>query len=717
VRGPSIAIQIIALLTSVLIVGQIATFAIVLLLPPPRPPVYRIEDVAAALRGVKGAPRYAPALKVSEVSNPPADGADADFRTVSLKLELARQLGAAPDAVRLRITQRDFFGLDIHRGAPRRGLYATGAHPAGSKGALGGAPRDAPPGAPPPGDARAGGPGWWTHRFGSGDRAGLVIGRVTAAVQMADNRWVVAQSPREGITEAWEGRMLLWFLGCLGLLIPAGYLFARRLTAPISRFARAADQLGRDPRAPPMSLSGPGEIGVAAAAFNEMQARLARYVEDRTAMLASIAHDLRTPLARVQFKLQRAPEALAQDIRSDLGQMEAMISAVLAFVRDVAPALERTQLDLLSLLEVVMDDACDVGAKVELEAGPAVIVEGDASALQRLFVNLVDNAVKYGGEAQISLQAEDGDAIVFVRDCGPGIPEGDLERVFEPFFRLETSRSRDTGGIGLGLAVARSIARAHGGDVTLTSGPEGLTAKVRLPATVRHTKGPAHDTQATSDGKFRQAKTGELETLGTSMPSSSLTGAAAVVLALLTAPALTALPSPAQAQAAEAAQPPKAGDGQHHWPNRERAAQAMHKWREQRAHDLHVILNIRPDQEAAFAAFQASMEPPAGGWKHGEGKKADWQAMSTPEKLDDGLAKAEERLANMRKRVEAVKAFYAVLSPEQKQAFDALHRMHGGWGRHRWAGRGHGWGGEGHGGMWGAKGPQPGGPAAPPPGA
>jgi signal transduction histidine kinase len=312
-------------------------------------------------------------------------------------------------------------------------------------------------------------------------RVGIVVGEVEAAVADASGRWVVVHSPSQGFPNAWQRRMLLWFLACLAILTPIGYLFARRLSAPIARFAAAAERLGRDPNAPPLALAGPAEIGLAAAAFNQMQARLARYVDDRTTMIGAIAHDLRTPIARVQFKLNRAPDALAADIRADLGQMEAMIAAVLAFVRDAAPAQERAPLDLLSVLEVVADDAADTGADVGLEPAQPLIVEGDAAALRRLFSNLVDNAVKYGKSARIHLTLAADEAVVEIKDEGPGLSSEDAERVFEPFYRLEGSRNRETGGIGLGLSVARSIARAHGGDVSLQTGPTGLSATVRLP--------------------------------------------------------------------------------------------------------------------------------------------------------------------------------------------------------------------------------------------
>ncbi len=513
-RGPSIAVQIIALLVAVLAIGQIATLAIVVLLPPPRPPVYRLEEIAAALKGGSAPPRNAPAFQRETATDPPKPR-PRDLRSRALGDALAKLVGAAPDNVRLVLEPRPRFALPF-------GPWRTGRR--GGPGALDGPPQGEPPpdGAPPPGpppgsppDAGAGGPAaprfdggrrWGgASLFGGGgfgfrarafERIGVVVGPVEAALQVAPGRWTVVRTPLDGFPNAWERRLLLWFIPCLAILTPIGYLFARRLTAPIRRFAEAAERLGRDPQAQPMTLSGPAEIGVAAAAFNDMQARLARYVQDRTAMIGSIAHDLRTPLARVQFKLQRAPEDLAADIRADLGQMEAMIAAVLAFVRDASTAQERAPIDLLSVLEVVADDAGDTGADVTLapgtlepgtlEPGPSLIVQGDVSALQRLFVNLVDNAVKYGGRARISLSADAGEALVEIADDGPGLPPEEMERVFEPFYRLESSRNRETGGIGLGLSVARSIARGHGGDVGLRSGPGGLVASVRLPIAPEH---------------------------------------------------------------------------------------------------------------------------------------------------------------------------------------------------------------------------------------
>jgi len=316
---------------------------------------------------------------------------------------------------------------------------------------------------------------------GPADRNPLIFNDFVAALEQSPGHWVVVSPKPDPFPFVWQARIVAWFLICLCVFGPAGYLFARRLVSPITAFAEAADRLGRDPRAPLVELRGPAEIGVAARAFNEMQGRLKRYVDDRTTMIGAISHDLRTPLTRIRFKMEAAPMELRSTVGGDIDQMEAMISAALAFVHDASRPHERETLDLLSVLECVVDDAKSGGSDVALMDAEPLAIDGDALSLQRLFANLVDNAVKYGHEARVGLGAEGGEAVVKIVDAGPGLPQKELERVFEPFYRTEPSRNRDTGGIGLGLAVARSVARAHGGDVILTSGPTGLTAEVRLP--------------------------------------------------------------------------------------------------------------------------------------------------------------------------------------------------------------------------------------------
>ena len=279
---------------------------------------------------------------------------------------------------------------------------------------------------------------------------------------------------------AWQRRIAYWLLGCTLIVAPAGYIFARRITAPIDRFARAAEALGRAPNAPPIQVTGPAEIGRAGRAFNDMQARIQRYVQDRTAMVGAISHDLRTPLARMRFRLERAPPELKGPILSDVRQMEEMVESVLSFVRDSREPGVRQRVDLLSVLECVVDDAA-LNGDVRIIEGRPLEVDGDALALQRLFANLVDNAAKYGARARVSLEDRLGEAVVEIEDDGPGLSPANIERVFTPFYRANTARNLDVGGVGLGLAVARSIARAHGGEIELRTRPDGLTAVVRLP--------------------------------------------------------------------------------------------------------------------------------------------------------------------------------------------------------------------------------------------
>jgi signal transduction histidine kinase len=231
-----------------------------------------------------------------------------------------------------------------------------------------------------------------------------------------------------------------------------------------------------------LALTGSAEVIAASNAFNMMQERLRRYVEDRTAMIGAVAHDLRTPLTRLRFRIEAVPDDIRPKLASDIDQMEAMIAATLAFVRDTTRPAERTKLELASLLESVIDEAAETGGQAAVERGEKIIIEGDPVALRRLLNNLVENGLKYGGAVQGRVHVEDRLAVIVIDDNGPGIPPHELDRVFEPFFRSEPSRNRETGGIGLGLAVVRSVARAHGGDVTLHNRPEGgLRARVELP--------------------------------------------------------------------------------------------------------------------------------------------------------------------------------------------------------------------------------------------
>jgi two-component system, OmpR family, sensor kinase len=199
-------------------------------------------------------------------------------------------------------------------------------------------------------------------------------------------------------------------------------------------------------------------------------------------VIAAIAHDLRTPLMRLELRLENAPDEIRQACENDIRDMEAMITAALAFVRDTSRAVARRPLDLRSLAENVTDDLADRGEPVTLAPGDPIVVEGNVVALKALLSNLIGNALKYAGSAEVTLSSTEHQAVIEVRDHGPGIPAEDIDRVFEAFFRGDRSRNRDTGGIGLGLASVRAVALAHGGDATVENHPDGgLLARVTLP--------------------------------------------------------------------------------------------------------------------------------------------------------------------------------------------------------------------------------------------
>lgn len=315
--------------------------------------------------------------------------------------------------------------------------------------------------------------------------APFVEGDFIAAMRVGDGNWATVQPVPEPFPNAWQRRVLLWFLIAAAVVAPAGWMFSRRLVRPIAGFAHAAERLGRDPVAPVLALQGPAELGRAAQAFNLMQSRLRSFVDDRTAMIGAISHDLRTPLTRMRFRIEDVPDDTRTGMLQDVEEMEQMISSVLAFIRDASEPGSRERLDLSSLLKDVVDDAAFVGKDVRLERSEKAAVEVDAIGVRRLLDNLIENAVKYGEQARVRLFIDEQNAVAEVSDSGPGLPDDELERVFQPFYRAPAARASGKQGSGLGLAVCRSIARAHGGEVQLKRGPRGLVAQLRLPLAYR----------------------------------------------------------------------------------------------------------------------------------------------------------------------------------------------------------------------------------------
>ena len=417
---------------------QVANFLFVMLTPPPLPQLTRLDAIADALATGHDAGHGLVVARAAALA-----GGEADGHSRRLNETLARLLRVPPEQVR----------LSISRPLPMAMMAAMGRPGFGDR-------------RPPRTDAI---------------EHDLVFGRFTAALRQPDGSWRTVSPRRVGLSQ-WQWRVLLTLIGTVLLVAPFAWLLSRRLAAPIAAFAAAAERLGRDPRAPPLVQQGPAEVQDATRAFNEMQARLRRYVEDRTAMIGAIAHDLRTPLMRLAFRIESVPEPLRLKAEADIDEMRQMLSAVLDFVRDMNQAHRRQRLDLRSLVESVADNMADVGDDVAVAPGAALVIEGDGVALRAVFANLLSNAVAYGGSARVAVIAQADKAIVEIADRGPGLPAEDLARVFEPFYRAERSRNRATGGVGLGLATVRTVVHAHGGDVTLENRLEGgMVARVTLP--------------------------------------------------------------------------------------------------------------------------------------------------------------------------------------------------------------------------------------------
>lgn len=275
-------------------------------------------------------------------------------------------------------------------------------------------------------------------------------------------------------------RLLLIVAACFVL---AGVL-VYMMTHSLQRLARDADALGENPERPALPESGPSEVLPVIAAFNRMRARMHAHLGERTRMLGAISHDLKSPIMRLRLRSEMCPDGeMRSKMQSDLNEMDAMIGATLDFFRDLDPEPERRPLDINALVESVCEDRREVGQAVAMRGAARTLYEGDVQALRRCLENLVENAIAYGGNAEIEIDDADERLRIAVRDHGPGIPEAELERVFEPYFRLEASRNRRSGGTGLGLSIARNIARRHGGDIVLRNAPGGggLIAALELP--------------------------------------------------------------------------------------------------------------------------------------------------------------------------------------------------------------------------------------------
>jgi signal transduction histidine kinase len=443
------------------------------------------EQAVRAIGGFTAAQRVANLSRLVEEA--PADWrprivaalSDPTFR-VALQAQPPEQLPADADGAAKAIEE---YVLEQLPDRPDRQVRAAVLEPTG--------PPDAPFG--PPFDRRPfqgpmGGPGgrgmMMMHgMMGPGLGAFGAWRSLQVAVRLSDGQWLsfATTLPQDAPSVSWQFIISMALMGLIVLVVSIWAV--RRVTAPLGMLSAAADRLGRDVAAEPLAEAGTIEMQRAARAFNRMQERLRRMVESRTQMLASLSHDLRTPLTLLRLRTEEVADTEERDkMLATIGEMDEMIESTLAFARDEVRAEPRRRVDIAALLTSVVDDMADAGLPVTMVPAAPLIQECQPNALKRALTNLLDNAVKYGKRAQAAI-ATAGKAIeINIDDEGPGIPDAELPKVFQPFYRVEDSRNRDTGGTGLGLAIAQSIVQAHGGELTLANRPGGgLRASIKLP--------------------------------------------------------------------------------------------------------------------------------------------------------------------------------------------------------------------------------------------
>ncbi|WP_434702200.1 HAMP domain-containing protein [Pseudomonas sp. Z1-12] len=276
-------------------------------------------------------------------------------------------------------------------------------------------------------------------------------------------------------------------LGQLALLIGCTWLAVRIAVGPLTRLAQAVETLDPNAHSVRLDEKGPTEVVHAAKAFNAMQDRIAAYLKERMQLLAAISHDLQTPITRMKLRAEFMDEGIERDkLWSDLSEMEHLVREGVAYARSIHGATEAScRISLDAFLDSLVFDYQDTGKDVQLSGKNAAVIDTRPHALRRVLINLVDNALKFGGAAQIQVQpADNGQLAIQVLDRGPGISEQELAEVLKPFYRVESSRNRETGGTGLGLAIAQQLAIAMGGSLTLSNRDGGgLCAELRLALT------------------------------------------------------------------------------------------------------------------------------------------------------------------------------------------------------------------------------------------
>jgi signal transduction histidine kinase len=307
----------------------------------------------------------------------------------------------------------------------------------------------------------------------------------TFDIRLNDGQWVRITAAREAAAPDLPNALIAQLLVTLIIVTAVVMIAVRQATRPLQQLAQAADTLGHDLDAPPLAEAGPTETRLAAQAFNRMQARIKRLVDERARALAAVSHDLRTPLTRMRLRAELVDdEKLRDQMATDLDAMGAMIDATLDYLRGLQDSEAARPIDMNALLQSLAEDAAVLGRQISVEGLALTPYTGRLSALRRALQNLIDNAIKYGHSARIRIEDDAAALRIVVEDDGPGIPPTELGHVAEPYYRPDASRSRETGGVGLGLSIVKDIALLHGGELILANRPQGgFSATFALPRT------------------------------------------------------------------------------------------------------------------------------------------------------------------------------------------------------------------------------------------
>jgi signal transduction histidine kinase len=315
---------------------------------------------------------------------------------------------------------------------------------------------------------------------GAGLGSGLLA--LAVAIPFADGQWLSFTTAIPNLSPTFSYRFILSLVLMAAVIVGASIWATRLVTAPLTALAGAAQRLGQDVDAPQLAETGSLETRQATHAFNEMQTHLRELIENRTRLLAGISHDLRTPLTLLRLRSENMPEGEDREkMLATIAEMDAMIGVTLQFAREEMRNEPLRRADVLAMLQSIADDMTDAGHTVTVAPSGEMLIECRPAALKRALTNLIENAVKYGKRAEIAVARTGTGVEIAIDDEGPGIPEVELTRVVQPFYRVENSRSRDTGGVGLGLAIAKSLIERDGGKLTLHNrAAGGLQARVQL---------------------------------------------------------------------------------------------------------------------------------------------------------------------------------------------------------------------------------------------